>query len=239
MGWHHGKCHVAVSWRWGALQQRLKSAKMLRRPGRGMAITREGWQKERYRSLLCCHWLVSCQRATCKRHVLLFWRPRSLLWTFYDSVQTGEGLGTGAETQRQIQVLVLPRVRIHSFSGHWREDIVHEVVTRMLIPQSCSVSMPTSNNRKDAQQHAEGCTKFSVSPVSMVGQKVLSLSLGCSSLRWGWTSALPLYVHSMCWNQVLDQGNTEPLAFADLLLWALCWLPSYFLTYSLIVRAWM
>lgn len=137
--------------------------------------------------------------------------PRSLLWTLCDSVETREGIDTDAESQIQIQALVLPRVRILSFSGHWREGMVHEVVTGMLAPQRCRVSMPTSNSCKDPQQHPEGSSKLSVSAsISVVGQKVLCLSIGCSSLRWGCTSALPLYIHSMCWNQVLDQGNTAP-----------------------------
>lgn len=70
--WYHRKFHVAIEWRWEVLQQCLKSAKLLRKPGRGVAINREGWQKERDRSVVFCHWLVLCQRATCKRHVLLF-----------------------------------------------------------------------------------------------------------------------------------------------------------------------
>lgn len=127
-----------------------------------MAISREGWQKERDRSLICCHCVFSCQRATCKKHVLLFegQGPFSELYVIVFREER-EGIGTGAETQRQIQVLVLSRVRIHSFPGHWREDMVHEVVTGVLVPQKCRVSMPTSNSCKDPQQHSEGSSKIS------------------------------------------------------------------------------
>lgn len=127
-----------------------------------MAISREGWQKERDRSLICCHCVFSCQRATCKKHVLLFegQGPFSELYVIVFREER-EGIGIGAETQRQIQVLVLSRARTYSFPGHWREDMVHEVVTGVLVPQSFRVSMPTSNSCKDPQQHSEGSSKIS------------------------------------------------------------------------------
>lgn len=103
--WHHGKFHVAVSWRWGVLQQRLKFAKMLRRPGRGND-NKQGRLAER-KAQLSTVLPLACfmSEGYIQKAYSSVWRPRSLLWALWDSVQTREGLDPGAETQRQIEVL--------------------------------------------------------------------------------------------------------------------------------------